>query len=547
MLSAGSIHPDGPVYTVVDGSPIVDAPLEIIARLTRRSASANETGNSNVAALIESGAKIPLGEHDVTLTKVAGKWRGAGLEREEIEAALIRFCQERCEGHGADFVEMCQKIAKSVCRYPAGDPTPTVTIGGKLPNSEPDAPKRTELEIDTSETSMRPVFPYHVMEGTTLYDGLVKPTVDNSSKHAEFVFMPAVQMMLNYLSGKVRIAMQETNLNLYVGLISPPGQFFKSSSCTLSHDYFKLMGLSAKYGPNMPNADGRVIVSQAGSSEGFGLAMANINAKHAVLFNDELGKMVGKAGIENSSLPYDLLSWYESADFGNTVKDRKHSFAFEAGAYTFGWQWCTTTRGFNRHWPKIAGATSGMEDRMFFVVSPEKPKPAGAYHLPVMDEAAKITLAAVEKATLKGVFEFESMEKVQALVTGMNPRTMQMLFALALYFAIDLKRDNIDSDCLSRAKELVDFRDQSIKFLAPIEADNEQGRMQQEIIRELRQNKGKMTYRQLCQDMHSTRFGSDRWKAGYRGLVGEGLIADYNEKLSSGRTAHMVALLVLND
>jgi hypothetical protein len=102
------------------------------ARLTRRSASANETGTSNVAALIASGAKIPLGEHDVTLTKVAGKWRGDGLEREEIEAALIRFCQERCEGHGADFVEMCQKIAKSVCRYPAGDPTPTVTIGGKL-------------------------------------------------------------------------------------------------------------------------------------------------------------------------------------------------------------------------------------------------------------------------------------------------------------------------------------------------------------------------------------------------------------------------------
>jgi hypothetical protein len=56
-----------------------------------------------------------------------------------------------------------------------------------------------------------------------------------------------------------------------------------------------------------------------------------------------------------------------------------------------------------------------------------------------------------------------------------------------------------------------------------------------------------MTYRQLCQDMNSSRFGSDRWKAGYWGLVKEGIIADYNEKLPSGRTAHMVALLVLND
>ena len=449
--------------------------------------------------------------------------------------------------------EQARKCAQQGSAYEKGDPTPTVTIDGKLPGEAPVGTQSgvvqntPELVIDTSETSMRPVFPYHVMEGTTLYEGLVKPAVDNSSKHAEFIFVPAIQLMLNYLSGNVRIAMQETNLNLYVGLVSPPGEFFKSSSCKLSHDYFKTMALSTKYSPNMPNADGRVIVMQAGSSEGFGLAISNVHGKHAILFNDELGKLVAKAGIENSSLPHDLLTWYESGDYGNTVKSRKDSFAFEANTYTFGWQWATTTRGFNRHWPKIAGAVSGMEDRMFFVVSPEKPKPAGAYHLPQIDEAAKKTQAVIESALLKGVYEFASMEEVQALVTGMNPRTMQMLFALALYFAIDLGRDKIDLDCLTRAKELVAFRDQSIIFLAPIEADNEQGRMQQEITRELRQHKGKMTYRDLCNELHAERFGSDRWKAGYRGLISEGVIADYNEKLSSGRTSHMVALLVLND
>jgi hypothetical protein len=129
----------------------------------------------------------------------------------------------------------------------------------------------------------------------------------------------------------------------------------------------------------------------------------------------------------------------------------------------------------------------------------------------------------------------------------MNPRTMQMLFALSLYFAIDLKREKIDSDCLARAKQLTDFRDQSIKFLAPIEADNEQGRMQQEIIRELRQNKGKMKYRDLCKELHAERFGTDRWRAGYKGLITEGRITEFDEKTKSGQKAKMVALLVLND
>ena len=241
------------------------------------------------------------------------------------------------------------------------------------------------------------------------------------------------------------------------------------------------------------------------------------------------------------------MTWYESGEFGNTVKAKKDSFAFEASTYCFGWQWCTTTRGFNRHWPKIAGVVSGLEDRMFFVVSPEKPKPAGSYFDPPTKEAAKKTFEVIEAAILKGTYHFASFEEVQALVKGMNPRTMQMLFALALYFAIDLNREKIDAECLQRAKQLVDFRDQAILFLAPIEADNEQGRMQMEITRELRQHKGKMKYRDLCRELHADRFGSDRWKAGYKGLVGEGIIADYDEKTTSGQKTRMTALLVLND
>jgi hypothetical protein len=532
-------------------SPVVS----IIQQGSRDGYSANdfhlktETSRREPVDATINGPKIPYGTHDETLHRIAGKLRHIGMEHEGIESALMEIAEKRLESPGADWPDMVRKHAREICKKPIGSDD-TVRIAGKLPG-EADVPTGTpapsEIAIDTDEGSLRPVFPYHVMEGTTIYEGLVKPAVDNSSKHAEFVFVPAVQMMLNYLSGKVRIAMQETNLNLFVGLVSPPGEFFKSSSCALSHDYFKSMGLSAKFSKSLPNADGRVIVMQTGSSEGFGLTMSEINGKNAILFNDELGKLVAKAGIENSSLPHDLLTWYESGDFGNTVKSRKDSFAFEAKSYVFGWQWCTTTRGFNRHWPKIAGAVSGMEDRMFFVVSPEKPKPAGAYHVPPMEEAAKVTYSAIEAATLKGVYEFAVWEDVNSIANGMNPRTMQMLFALALYFAIDLKRDKIDLDCLTRAKELVAFRDQSIRFLAPIEADNEQGRVQQEITRELRQNKGKMKTRDLSKELHAERYGTDRWKAAYWGLVKEGVIADFSEKSKSGQTCRMTALLVPND
>lgn len=524
--------------------------FKLILESTATKTKAEIATTAPISAPLDVNARVPRGEHDRTLTRYAGVLRAKGLNAEEMEPVLVRYVEEKFDGYGSDFREMVTKVCRSIGKKPAGDPTPKVTIGGRLPG-EPvvsaGTPTPSEPVIDTSEGSLRPVFPHHVMEGTTLYEGLVKPAVDNSSKYAEFVFLPAVQMMLNYLSGKVRIAMQETNLNLFVGLVSPPGEFFKSSSCALSHDYFKSMGLSAKYSKSLPNADGRVIVMQTGSSEGFGLTMSEINGKNAILFNDELGKLVAKAGIENSSLPHDLLTWYESGDFGNTVKSRKDSFAFEAKSYVFGWQWCTTTRGFNRHWPKIAGAVSGMEDRMFFVVSPEKPKPAGAYHVPPMEEAAKVTYSAIETATLKGVYEFAVWDDVNSIANGMNPRTMQMLFALALYFAIDLKRDKIDLDCLTRAKELVAFRDQSIRFLAPIEADNEQGRVQQEITRELRQNKGKMKTRDLIKELHAERYGTDRWKAAYWGLVKEGVIADFSEKSKSGQTCRMTALLVLND
>jgi hypothetical protein len=78
-----------------------------------------------------SDSPIPSGRRDNTLTSIAGKLRNDGLEYEEIYAALSRINAERCQPplDDADVV----RISKSVCRYPVGNPGPTLLISGKLP------------------------------------------------------------------------------------------------------------------------------------------------------------------------------------------------------------------------------------------------------------------------------------------------------------------------------------------------------------------------------------------------------------------------------
>src|SRR5208283_3285053 len=100
-----------------------------------------------------------------------------------------------------------------------------------------------------------------------------------------------------------------------------------------------------------------------------------------------------------------------------------------------------------------------------------------------------------------GVYAFEDTAEVEKLLAGMDPRSMQLVQKLALYFAIDLQRDGIDGDCVKRALALVDYRNAATRFLDPPEADNELGRLQMGVKRTLRRNGGRITYRELCRRM----------------------------------------------
>ena len=151
-------------------------------------------------------------------------------------------------------------------------------------------------------------------------------------------------------------------------------------------------------------------------------------------------EMVAKARHrELYVLPYDLFNFYEGDEWGNNIKSQKDSYTFEAGTYTFGWTWCTTSRGFNSHWPKIAGVASGMEDRMFFVTAPKNPKPPKAHNDPDLIGAVE-TRRLIDLAIKQGVYKYEDHDQLNKIVDTLelDPRSINLLQAFALYFAVDL-------------------------------------------------------------------------------------------------------------
>jgi hypothetical protein len=533
VAGPGSIHPKTLLqYQILSDNPIADAPEWLIDWIKKNLV---DTEKLPVTASLD-GPKIPRGSHDNELTRIAGKLRGAGMEVDSIADALIEICEKRCEDYGSDYKEMCEKIAHSIGRKPAGDGSipliyhgPTVAQGQaqQAASSEP----LPEPEVDDTDLVVRPIFPDWVMPGTSLYENLVKPAIQSSDKYPELIFMPAVQMYLNTLALRVQSRAQRGHVpNLFLGVIAPYGHFFKSSSCELAQEFFKIMGFAADY-EGRSKAGDRVILVSAGSPEGLGLRMRDCDGKHSLLYFDELGTCVSKAGIDHSSYVEQLCTMYEARKFENEIKARKDSFSFPAGQYCFSWCWCTTDRKFPGLWMSLANEDSGLNDRMFFLLAPEEERETHMYDAPNLLESAPLTRKLIDKAIEKKEFDYEDREDAQQKIRGVDPRSQALFQDLALYFAIDQGLDSIDADCCERARALVEYRNQTQAFLDPVQADTRQGKIQIEIIRMLKLHQGKMPLRDLKKEMHSERLGTRMWNDAMKGLLEEGTLV-YRDAVS---------------
>jgi hypothetical protein len=121
VLAENSVHPSGAIYTVIDGSGIVDAP-DRISELVKHEA---ERVNAS-----DDGPPIPYHSHDSELTRIAGVLRNAAMSPQKIEEHLIEVCEKRCEGYGADYKQMCKKIAHSIGKKPVGQASPMLQFDG---------------------------------------------------------------------------------------------------------------------------------------------------------------------------------------------------------------------------------------------------------------------------------------------------------------------------------------------------------------------------------------------------------------------------------
>jgi hypothetical protein len=199
-----------------------------------------------------------------------------------------------------------------------------------------------------------------------------------------------------------------------------------------------------------------------------------------------------------------------------------------------------------------------MQDRFFFLLSPEKPKPLMDEVTVNTVEAANVAKKLIDRAlvgwtpgqgdSVGAVHKYEIDEEAAGKLRSKSaafgdPRSMNMAYKFALYFAIDLGLDSIDDDCISRALALVEYRQKAVAFLQPIEARNDEGRLLQEMLRELSQNGGKMTRRDFAKNMNSNLYGDRFWNTVYGGALKADRIREFTEPGARGQTRKMIGLV----
>lgn len=107
VLAPPSVHPSGAVYQFVDElQDVAPAPAWLLSAIAKPDApapSGTPTG------------KIPIGQTNDTLTRLAGSMRRKGFDTEAIEAALLIHNRTQCEGPMDE--QRVKNVAKSVTRY----------------------------------------------------------------------------------------------------------------------------------------------------------------------------------------------------------------------------------------------------------------------------------------------------------------------------------------------------------------------------------------------------------------------------------------------
>lgn len=560
VVSPGSWHPtSGRQYEIVSTADIIECPEWLIEWIISQKVSAVRK-----VVDIRGSDKFPRGTHDVSLTSIAGQFRSYGMEENALTHSLIEICEKRCIDYGDDYREMCAKIAASICKYPVPklytfriDSPPPIEQHEPLQMATPAAKPVTatlsapvaedddeEWEEQPTFTLQRhPKFPSWVMNGTSIYNGLVKPICDLNCRYEEFMFMPAMALLLNYVGTKIKVQGKGIIPSIYMVIIGKRGETMKSASVEDAINYFTFAGTAQHAGQSAKNAEGKTFVWTVGSPEGLGLEMQRTNCKNAVLYYDELSTLTNKAGIESSNLTSSLLGMYESAKFENIVKGKKEQYSLDPGTYCTTVICCCTDKNFLPNWGKLAGKSTGLDDRFMFIYQPERfkePSPQSSvnYVLGAI-ETRKLIDKAINQGTYKIVDESPIAMKMKSKEIDNREHVRVVKFALG--FAVDLDRREIDEDCLERALALIAYEKAVKKFLEPFEASTREGALQMELLTFLKRNNGEATMREINKSIHPEKLGTSFWSQSFAGLCKLGYIRQ--EGTGKKNHPHKVVLL----
>lgn len=517
VVGPGSIHPDTlKPYTALNwGTPIAEAPDWLINWLASQKIQKQNTPIADTAPRNERGL-IPRGSIHGWMLTHAGRLRAAGLTQEEIEPALLRLVHQNCEGPIDD--QKVRTMSHSICNFPSGENKSLALTQTAVQTVEEPEEVPSFLTIDY------PVFPRHVMFGTSLYDNYVKPFCDNSSRIDYFMWMPTAAMMMNYLGTKVSVPFVSWKPSFYVVLIGKKGRANKSSSIKDGMKFLQHACVLSMYCKEIKNADGKSLVMEVGSPEGLGTDMMRTNCKNVVLFYDELSALVGKARIEGSGMNSALLKLYDSNNFANSVKSKKDVYNVEPGSYCATLITATTDRKFAELWSQLAGEDTGLNDRFTWVLEPSKLPDPKLENVSDYQQAALATRKLIDRAVEKRTYQFFDRTPLQRILEVYGNRTAARAEKWALYFAIDMGLDEIDEDCVYRGIELVKYEESVKDYLMTFEAKNDESAIEQGVVRLLKKNGGRMEKRDIERALNANKYGLSVWNKAYLMLINSGYV-----------------------
>jgi hypothetical protein len=299
--------------------------------------------------------------------------------------------------------------------------------------------------------------------------------------------------------------------------------------------YLEFAGVLSMYSKDIKNADGKALVWEAGSPEGLGTDMQRTNCKNAVLFYDELSTLVSKSQIEGSGMMGALLKMYESNNFSNSVKTKKDAFSVAPDSYVTTVITATTDQRFHELWGQFAGDDTGLNTRFTFILQPQQLPNEELEEVVPFFEATEKTKARASAAINQIVFEFnygfdgkEMLKECQKMCGG---RAEIRAEKWALYFAIDLGKTVIDSECIERGVALVNYEREVKKYLATEEAATKSAGLQQKMVQLLERSNGRIPeygtqgFRALTGER---KYGTDMWRKAFFGLANEGVLKQDN-------------------